>query len=176
MCEMSLRTLSLCLLLFGFREIVSAQQSVDPAQRYHRLICLVHLTGSGKSGDPIIPEYVPVSAGGPTAVAAPPTGPSPTGAPSSGEPSSHATTGSPTTAAAPIAAILAWASQTTDDGTMAIIHIVAVDRNSFATIFADTRPEIKVFEIGKDSQATIEAAMQQYKKGFTLDSIRVVAR
>jgi hypothetical protein len=25
------------------------QHAVDPAQRYHRLICLMHLTGSGKS-------------------------------------------------------------------------------------------------------------------------------
>src|SRR5947209_3011010 len=36
-----------------------AQHAVDPAQRYHRLICLVHLTGSGKNGDPIRPEFVP---------------------------------------------------------------------------------------------------------------------
>ena len=38
------------------------QHAVDPAQRYHRLICLVHLTGSGTSSDTIRPEYVPVSA------------------------------------------------------------------------------------------------------------------
>jgi hypothetical protein len=36
-----------------------AQHAVDPAQRYYRLICLVHLTGSGKGDDPIRPEYVP---------------------------------------------------------------------------------------------------------------------
>jgi hypothetical protein len=67
----------------------------------------------------------------------------------SGAPSAHATAGSPTATGAPLTGIVAWASQTTDDGTMAIIHIVAVDHNSFAAIFADTRPEIKVFEIGK---------------------------
>ncbi len=59
---------------------------------------------------------------------------------------------------------------------MAIVHYVAADRGAFASILADTRPEIKVFEIGKDKQADIETFMQQYKKGFTLDSIKVVVR
>jgi len=40
---------------------VFAQQPVDPGQRYHRLICLVHLNGSGKKGDPIRPEYAPAT-------------------------------------------------------------------------------------------------------------------
>jgi hypothetical protein len=39
-----------------------AQHAVDPSQRYFRLICLVHLTGSGKRSDPIRPEYVPAKA------------------------------------------------------------------------------------------------------------------
>jgi hypothetical protein len=167
LCGMSLRTLTFCLLLIGFSEIVSAQHAVDPAQRYHRLICLVHLTGSGKNGDPVIPEYVPVLAGGPTAVGA-----SSTGAPSPGESSAHATTTSP----APLTGIVAWSSQITDDGKMAIIHIVAVDRKAFAPILADTRPEVKVFEIGKDTQDAIEKEMKKYKKDFTLDSMRLVAR
>jgi RHS repeat-associated protein len=39
--------------------MLSAQpRAVDPTARYHRLICLVHLTGSGKHADPIRPEYV----------------------------------------------------------------------------------------------------------------------
>jgi hypothetical protein len=41
----------------------STTAPVDPAARYHRLICLVHLTGSGKHADPIRPEYVPSAAG-----------------------------------------------------------------------------------------------------------------
>jgi len=72
--------------------------------------------------------------------------------------------------------IVAWSATATDDGSMAIIHVVAVDRNAFAAIFADTRPEVKVFEVGVDSRATIEAFMQQYKKGFNLDAMRVVAQ
>jgi hypothetical protein len=117
------------------------QHAVDPSQRYHRLICLVHLTGSGKNGDPMRPEYVP--------------GPADT---------------------ASRAGIIAWSMLPTDDGKMASIHVVAVDRHAFDTIFADKRPEIKVFEIGVDSQKRIEDFLQAHKAGFTLDSLQVVAR
>ena len=34
-----------------------AQQAVEPSARYYRLICLVHLAGSGKDDDPVRPEY-----------------------------------------------------------------------------------------------------------------------
>jgi hypothetical protein len=37
---------------------------VAPDALYHRLICLVHLTGSGKLGDPRRPEYVPAATTG----------------------------------------------------------------------------------------------------------------
>jgi hypothetical protein len=36
---------------------------------------------------------------------------------------------------------------------MAIVHVVAPSRTALAAILADTRPEIRVFEIGKDSRA-----------------------
>ena len=123
-----------CVSLFG-------QHAVDPAQRYHRLICLVHFLGSGQDGDPIRPEYIP----------------GPTDAPSR-------------------AGIIAWSVLPTDDGTMAIVNLVAVDRHAFAAVLADKRPEIRVFEIGKDTQRAIETAMQMYRKDFTLDAFRVVAQ
>ena len=116
------------------------QHPVDPALRYHRLICLVHLTGSGTEGDPVRPEYVP------TAVSAARDG------------------------------IIAWSFQLTDDKTMAIVQVVAVKPAAFAAIRADKRPEIRVFEIGKDQREAIEAEMQKYKAGFSLDSLRVVAQ
>lgn len=37
------------------------QHAVDPSMRYYRLVCLVHMTGSGKKGDPMRPEYVPMT-------------------------------------------------------------------------------------------------------------------
>jgi hypothetical protein len=117
------------------------QHAVDPAQRYHRLICLVHWAGSGTHDDPTRPEYVPGPAD-----------------------------------ARSRAGIIAWGALPTDDGTMAIVHVVAVDRNAFAAIFADTRPEVKIFEIGKDTRQAIEAFMQLHKANFSLDSLRVVAQ
>jgi len=54
--------------------------------------------------------------------------------------------------------------------------LVAADRKAFASIFADTRPEIRVFEIGVATRAQIEAEMGVHKAGFSLDSLKVVAR
>jgi len=129
------------LLLITSSANLFAQHAVDPAQRYHRLICLVHFTGSGTKGDPKRPEYVPGPAD-----------------------KQDRTT------------IVAWSATPTDDGSMVIVHVAAVDRNAFSAVLADTRPEVKIFEIGKDSRETIETFMQQYKKGFRLDSLKVVAQ
>jgi hypothetical protein len=107
------------------------------------MICLVHLTGTGTTADPIRPEYVPGDR----------------------EPSRADRTG-----------IIAWSFQITDDKKMAIVHFVAVDRKAFASILADTRPEIRVFEIGKDSRNAIETEMKKYKHDFDLNSLKVVAR
>lgn len=72
--------------------------------------------------------------------------------------------------------IVAWSMQLSDDKTMAIVQLVAVDHHAFDAILADTRSEIRVFEIGKDSKAAIEAEMQKHKKGFSLDGFRVMAQ
>ena len=63
----------------------------------------------------------------------------------------------------------------TDDKNMAILHMVAADRAAFEAILNDKRPEIRVFEVGKQDRDTIEREMKKYKKDFTLDSLRVVA-
>jgi hypothetical protein len=93
--------------------------------RYYRLICLVHLVGTGGKGDPIRPE---------------------------------------------------WSFQLTDDKKMAILHVVATNRAAFAPILADARPEVKVFEIGKNSAAAIEGALGAVKAGFSLSKFQVVAQ
>src|SRR5215469_620649 len=47
------------LFILNVNGILFAQKlAVDPSQRYFRIICLVHLTGSGGPNDPIVPEYV----------------------------------------------------------------------------------------------------------------------
>ena len=127
------------LIILGFVSAAFAQHAVDPTQRYHRLVCLVHLTGSGKAGDEIRPEYVPAAV--------------------------TARDG-----------IIAWSMQTSDDAKMAIVQYVAVNRHAFDTILADKRPEVRVFEIGVDNPKAIEAELKKFKKDFTLDSLKVVAR
>jgi hypothetical protein len=72
--------------------------------------------------------------------------------------------------------ILSWSFQVTDDKNMAIVHLVASNRHAFDAILADTRPDVRVFEIGKDSRAAIEAEMSKHKKGFDLSQFAVVAR
>ncbi len=129
------------LLLTLFSESAFSQHAVDPTQRYHRLICLVHFAGAGQNGDVVRPEYVP------------------------GPADARSRDG-----------IVAWSATPTDDRSMMIIQVVAVNRHAFDTILADTRPEVKVFEIGVDSRQTIEAFMQKYKANFTLDSLRVIAQ
>jgi hypothetical protein len=47
----------ICLVLLPEKPALG-QQAADPSARYFRLICLVHLTGSGKREDPVRPEFV----------------------------------------------------------------------------------------------------------------------
>lgn len=141
LCDMRFLTVVLGMFLSISAVNLRAQHSVDPTQRYHRLICLVHYTGAGTKEDPKRPEYVPGPAD-----------------------------------ARDRSGIVAWSATPADDGNHVIIQVVAVDRNAFAAILADTRPDVKVFEIGKDPRGVIEAFMQQHKNGFTLDSLKAVAQ
>ena len=165
---MRLSLLVLALLCVNVSGILLAQKGADPTQRYFRLICLVHLTGSGQKGDPVAPEYVVQG------VAAAQAGIQ-----------AHAVGGPPETPGQPAATtpamssrpgILAWSMQMTDDKHMAILHLVAADRHAFDAILNDKRSEIRVFEIGKDKKDDIEAEMKKYKKDFDLESFRVVAQ
>jgi hypothetical protein len=139
-----LRFAAAFLVLAGlFSGTVFGQHAVDPAQRYHRLICLVHLTGTGTLTDPIRPEFVP-------------------------DEEERGRLGR--------AGIIAWGFQVTDDGKMAIVHLVSPDRRAFARILADQRPEIRVFELGKHDRSVIETEMRKYKRDFDLDTLEVAAQ
>ena len=70
--------------------------------------------------------------------------------------------------------IIAWASQLTDDGHKAIIHIAAANHHAFDAILADRN--VTAFEIGKADPAAIVTALQQFRQNFTLDSLQVVAQ
>jgi hypothetical protein len=164
--------------------LLAQKGAADPTQRYFRLICLVHLTGSGKAGDPIVPEYVVAGTAVAQAslIAAAPLKGTATATAGSTAPATTTPSSATPPLPAPISSaappvprpgFLAWSMQKSDDGTMAIVHIVAADPKAFVAILADTRPEIRVFQIGKDSAETIQSTMQQYKKDFNLASFEV---
>ena len=73
--------------------------------------------------------------------------------------------------------VIAWTQVRSDDGKHAIVEMVARDRSAFQAILADTRPDVLVFQHGKQTQAQVEAGIQQYKKSFTLATFpRAVAK
>ena len=161
--------------------VLPAQKAVNPSRRYYRILCLVHLTGSGKAGDPVVPEYVvqgvATAQAGLQAAATATTGQSTAAARPMAASGGTGSTGP--TAPAPMSSrpgILGWAMQVSDDGTMAIVQMVAADHHAFDPILADTRPEILVYEIGKTDPATIQAGLQKYKANFNLSSFLVMVQ
>jgi hypothetical protein len=66
--------------------------------------------------------------------------------------------------------ILGFQMQLSDDKTMALVEIVAANRNVLLSAVTSTAAGVVVFEQGKASKAVIEAEFQKYKKGFTLNS------
>src|SRR3569833_633637 len=147
---------------FGIPGLLPAQRGVDPASRYFRVICLVHLTGSGKADSPIVHEFVTQGteiAKNALAAATPTSGTQPMRPPA--HPATAAATSElgakPAENSAKLSSrpgFIAWSMQLTDDGKMAIVHIVAAAPTAFAPILADRRPEIRVFQIGKDTKST----------------------
>ena len=135
-------------------------------------------------GDPIVPEYVvegtavaqaaQQAAAASAATATPPQTPVQGPKAAVGTPQQPITSGPP--AMSPRPGYLAWSMQISDDGKMAIIQIAAADHHAFDSILADTRPEIRVFEIGKDSASTIEKELQKFKKNFDLENFQVVVQ
>ena len=53
-----------------------------------------------------------------------------------------------------------------DDGTIALVEFVGATPPDLQPILSSTAQNVTLFERGKTTQADIEAAFQQYKKGF----------
>jgi hypothetical protein len=68
--------------------------------------------------------------------------------------------------------IIAFSFVLSDDGQSAIVEFVAKSRSAFTPIFNDS--SIQTFEKGTVSKATIEAALQKYRKNFSLDQFGMV--
>jgi hypothetical protein len=70
--------------------------------------------------------------------------------------------------------IIAFTFQVSDDGNFALAEFVALTRDAFKDLLADTNPNIKVFFKGKDKRSDIEAEFKKHKKDIDLNSFRVV--
>jgi hypothetical protein len=70
--------------------------------------------------------------------------------------------------------ILGFTYLPSDDGLFAIVEYVAVNKTALQPILSDKT--LTVFQKGVHSQAVIEAAMQKYRKGFSLNHFGVTAR
>jgi hypothetical protein len=66
--------------------------------------------------------------------------------------------------------ILGFQMQLSDDKTMALVEIVAANRNVLLSAITSTATGVVIFEQGRASKAIIEAEFQKYKKGFTLNT------
>ncbi len=122
-----------------------AQQRVQMRNMYERLYLVVPMIGSGTREDPRRPMYTPAQdAHGVDAAAQP------------------ADTG-----------IIAYAFQESDDGTCALVELVARDRAAFKAILEDRDPRVKVFQKGKDKRDDIQAEFRKHKADFDLDSLVV---
>jgi len=131
-----------------------AQQRVTPEFMYSRIWAIVPMIGSGKPGDAKRPMFLPnhlapsaAQAGqGPLVESSDPKG---------------------------ILGVQMWIS---DDGTKALIELVAGDRSAFNPIFISSVPGVEFFERGKVTQAQVEAEFKKFKKDFSFSaatSVRV---
>jgi hypothetical protein len=147
--------------------ISTTQQRVDPTMSYHRVLAIVPLVGSGTAGDPVRPMFAPVPQSS--------TPNNPFGSPQTNTQNNQQSNPQNTQASGtqsnpvsspPSPSIIAYQHQLSDDGTLSLVEFVATDRSAFAALFASTDARVQYFEVGKSTQAEIQAAFQQKKAGF----------
>jgi hypothetical protein len=78
----------------------------------------------------------------------------------------------PWPAAANASGILGFVFEPTDDGKSAVVEFVAQSRAAFSVLLADKT--IQVFQRGSASKSSIETAIKQVRKDFSLDSFGMV--
>jgi hypothetical protein len=70
--------------------------------------------------------------------------------------------------------IIAFTFQLSDDGNFALAEFVALNRDAFKDLLADTNPNIKVFFKGKDKRSDILTEFKKHKTDIDLKSFGVV--
>jgi len=150
-----MKTLVVCLLLAGSAPggLILAASSANSSAIYHRIICVVPITGTGTAKDPKRPLFAPV---GPNAEDAP----------------KHPVHGR--WSKQPDTRILAFQSVPTDDGKAAIVLFVARNYAAFEPILKDSRV-IEKFERKDIRERDLVIALRKYKKNFDLKQLRMGA-
>ena len=69
--------------------------------------------------------------------------------------------------------IVAFTYEVSDDGNLALVEFVALNREAFNDLLNDNRPEVKVFKKGKDKREDIDKEFKKHKKDFNLDKFGV---
>ena len=78
----------------------------------------------------------------------------------------------PWPAAADSNGIIGFFFQPSDDGRFAVVEFIARTRSALQSVLNDKT--IQVFEEGRQSKATIEAAIKPYRRDFDLSKFQVV--
>jgi hypothetical protein len=142
---------------------VTAQKRVDGVHQvetnglFHRVYAIVPLIGSSTKSDPLRPMFVPApptATGGLAGAQSPVTSPF---QPPNAQPN-----------------LISFQMQISDNGKFALVEFVGATARDLAPIVNSTAAGVQVFVRGKDPEATILAAFQQYKKTFqfTMFSVR----
>ncbi len=117
------------------------QSRVAPEMMYHRVWAIVPLVGKGTSDDPRRPMF----------------------APSPAEKALSLKNGNRS-------GVLSYTMQLSDDRQHALVEFVGATPADLKFIVNSGVPGVVAFERGSATKAQIEAAFQQYKLGFTLNS------
>jgi hypothetical protein len=86
----------------------------------------------------------------------------------------HVPTAQPSGPSAP--GIIAFACERSDDGKHAIVELVGLNRAALADVLADHASGVLVFEKSKVPRQDIEAAIQPFRKGFSLSRFGVAVQ
>jgi hypothetical protein len=64
---------------------------------------------------------------------------------------------------------VSWRWIPSDDGRLAIVEVSAPSARMLAPLRGDARPEVRLFERGRDSREDVEREIRRIRKDFTLE-------
>lgn len=76
----------------------------------------------------------------------------------------------------PATEIIAFSWVPSDDGKRALVEFVARDREAFAPILSNRRPDVVRFEKGRSTREEVEQEFRKHKKDFNLSQFGATVR